>query len=383
MPRLPGRVLPALLAALLLMAPAAQAAEPETGAAAALLYEPESGTVLYAKNETEARPIASVTKLLTALVVLDRCGPEEEVTVTASEAATEGSSMDLAAGERLTVRELLYGLLLASGNDAASALARHAAGSEAAFAELMNEKAAELGLTGSHFTNPHGLDAEGHYATALDLALLAAACRESPLLMLLASTSEARVSSRTLKNHNKLLTLCPGCLGLKTGYTSRAGRTLVSLCEREGTRLICVTLSDPDDWEDHRALYDWGIAQLRTVTAAGPAGPFYELPLQSGLAETVTVRPGAELRLPLRPGEELTLLPELPDFVYAPLRAGQRLGSLTVLRGDEAVARLPLLCTADAPADPKEALSFWEQLRRAWYEAQKYTAPNYRRSAVG
>lgn len=383
MPRLPGRVLPALLAALLLMAPAAQAAEPETDAAAALLYEPESGTVLYAKNETEARPIASVTKLLTALVVLDRCSPEEEVTVTAAEAATEGSSMDLAAGETLTVRELLYGLLLASGNDAASALARHAAGSEAAFAELMNEKAAALGLTGSRFTNPHGLDAEGHYSTALDLARLAAACRESPLLMLLASTSEARVGSRTLKNHNKLLGLCPGCLGLKTGYTSRAGRTLVSLCEREGTRLICVTLSDPEDWEDHRALYDWGFAQLRTVTAAGPAGPFYELPLQSGLAETVTVRPGAELRLPLSPGEELTLLPELPDFVYAPLRAGQRLGSLTVLRDGEAVARLPLICAADAPADPKEALSFWEQLRRAWYEAQKYTAPNYGRAAVG
>lgn len=383
MPRLPGRVLPALLAALLLMAPAAQAAEPAIGAAAALLYEPESGTVLYAKNETEARPIASVTKLLTALVVLDRCGPEEEVTVTAAEAATEGSSMDLAAGDTLTVRELLYGLLLASGNDAASALARHAAGSEAAFAELMNEKAAALGLTGSRFTNPHGLDAEGHYSTALDLARLATACRESPLLMLLASTSEARVGSRTLKNHNKLLGLCPGCLGLKTGYTSKAGRTLLSLCEREGTRLICVTLSDPEDWEDHRALYDWGFARLKTVTAAGPAGPFYELPLQSGLAEAVTVKPGAELRLPLSPGEELTLLPELPDFVYAPLRAGQRLGSLTVLRDGEAVARLPLICAADAPADPKEALSFWEQLRRAWYEAQKYTSPNYGRSAVG
>ena len=165
--------------------------------------------------------------------------------------------MYLRSGEKLTLEELLYGLLLCSGNDSALAVTECAGGLEP-FVALMNEKAAALGMADTHFANPNGLDDEEHYSTARDMAQLARAAMNEPTLLRMASTRQASIGGRTLTNHNKLLGRMEGCLGLKTGYTKAAGRTLVSCAEKDGRRLVAVTLRDGDDWNDHEALYRWG-----------------------------------------------------------------------------------------------------------------------------
>lgn len=225
-------------------------------ATAAVLLDADTGQVLYQKEPHSRMRIASTTKLMTALVALEHGSLEQEITVTAAH-MVEGSSMYLRVGERLTLEELLYGLLLCSGNDAALAVTECAGGVEP-FVELMNRKAASLGMENTRFANPNGLDDEEHYSTAYDMALLACAAAEDGALLRLASTRSVAVGGRTLTNHNKLLWRLEGCLGLKTGYTRAAGRTLVSCVERDGHRLAAVTLRDGDDWNDHEALYRWG-----------------------------------------------------------------------------------------------------------------------------
>ncbi|MBR6840596.1 MAG: D-alanyl-D-alanine carboxypeptidase, partial [Oscillospiraceae bacterium] len=241
--------------------PAYAAPAPAVQAEAVVVMSGDGG-VLYAKNADTRRLIASTTKLMTALVCLENTSIDDVCTAQERHCRVEGSSMYLKAGERYTVRELLLGLLLSSGNDAALALAEYTAGSEGAFVQMMNRKAQELGLRDTHFENPHGLDAKSHYSTASDLARLMLACMENGAFRSLAVQRSAEVQGLTLLNHNKLLTLCPGCVGGKTGYTRAAGRCLVSCCERDGMRLVCVTLSDPDDWNDHRTLYDWAYANF-------------------------------------------------------------------------------------------------------------------------
>ncbi len=260
------RILAALCAAISLTGCLTAAAEAvDVSAAAAVLMDVDSGRLLYEKNGEKRRLIASTTKLMTALVALEQGGLQREITVTASHMA-EGSSMYLQPGEKLTMETLLYGLLLSSGNDAALAVTE-CMGGAAPFVARMNEKAAELGMVNTHFANPNGLDDEGHYSTAEDMAKLAAAAMDDPVLRRVASTRTARIGGRTLTNHNRLLSRVEGCVGLKTGYTRAAGRTLVSCAERDGVRLVAVTLQDGDDWNDHASLYEQGFRALRPVKA--------------------------------------------------------------------------------------------------------------------
>ena len=239
------------LCLLLCMLPAVAEAV-EVSATAAVLLDANTGQVLYEKNGDEQMLIASTTKIMTALVVLEQAGLDDTVTVTRDHMA-EGSSMYLKPGETVRVEELLYGLLLCSCNDAALALTACAGGPEP-FVALMNEKAAALGMTRTSFANPNGLDAEGHYSTARDMAVLAAAAMEEPTFRRICSSRSVTIGQRTMENHNRLLRQVEGCIGLKTGYTKAAGRTLVSCAERCGCRLIAVTLRDSDDWADHAAL---------------------------------------------------------------------------------------------------------------------------------
>ena len=225
-------------------------------AAAAILVDASNGEVLFSQDAHIRRYPASITKIMTALVALERASPTDVITVK-QEHMTEGSSMYLRPGERVTVEELLYGLLLCSGNDAALALTE-CAGGLAPFVALMNEKAAALGMAHTSFANPNGLDAEGHYSTARDMAALAAAAMDDPTFRRLCSSRRVTIGQRTMENHNRLLRQVEGCVGLKTGYTQAAGRTLVSCAERNGCRLIVVTLRDGDDWADHAALYEYG-----------------------------------------------------------------------------------------------------------------------------
>ena len=227
------------LCLLLCMLPAVAEAV-EVSATAAVLLDADTGQVLYEKNGDEQMLIASTTKIMTAMVVLEQAGLDDTVTVTRDHMA-EGSSMYLKPGETVRVEELLYGLLLCSGNDAALALTACAGGPER-----------------TSFANPNGLDAEGHYSTARDMAVLAAAAMEEPTFRRICSSRSVTIGQRTMENHNRLLRQVEGCIGLKTGYTKAAGRTLVSCAERCGCRLIAVTLRDSDDWADHAALYEYG-----------------------------------------------------------------------------------------------------------------------------
>lgn len=260
------RILAALWAAVSLIGCLTAVAEAvEVSAAAAVLMDADSGRLLYEKNGEKRMLIASTTKLMTALVALEQGGLQQEITVTGGHMA-EGSSMYLRPGEKLTLETLLYGLLLCSGNDAALAVTE-CMGGVAPFVARMNEKAAELGMENTHFANPNGLDDEEHYSTAEDMAKLAAAAMDDPVLRRVASTRTARIGGRTLTNHNKLLSRVEGCVGLKTGYTRAAGRTLVSCAERDGVRLVAVTLQAGDDWNDHASLYEQGFRVLRPVKA--------------------------------------------------------------------------------------------------------------------
>lgn len=231
----------------------------EVSALSAVLMDADSGEVLYEKAPHTKMLIASTTKIMTALVALDCASLRDTVKVLPTH-MVEGSSMYLKVGETVTVEELLYGLLLCSGNDAALALA-DACGGLDLFVEKMNEKAAQLGMVDTSFENPNGLDGEKHYSTAYDMALLACHAMEDPTLRRICSTKSATVGDRTMENHNKLLHQLEGCIGLKTGYTKAAGRTLVSCVERDGRRLVAVTLCDGNDWADHGNLYEMGFAR--------------------------------------------------------------------------------------------------------------------------
>ena len=234
---------------------------PAISARCAIVMDADTGEVLYEKEADRRSLIASTTKIMTGYLVCRGMDLAAEVTVPAEAVGLEGSSMYLREGETLTGRDLLYGMLLHSGNDAAEALALLCAGSEAAFVAQMNETAAALGLTQTHFSNPHGLDSEENYSTARDLARLAAAALKEPLFRRVASTRTVTVAGdRVLTNHNRLLWQYEGCVGVKTGYTRAAGRILVSAARRGGRTLICVTLNDPNDWQDHCALLDAGFS---------------------------------------------------------------------------------------------------------------------------
>lgn len=330
--------------------PAFAASAPTVHAEAAVVMS-EDGGVLYARNADSRRLIASTTKLMTALVCLENTSLDDVVTAQERHCRVEGSSMYLKAGERYTVKELLLGLLLSSGNDAALALAEYTAGSEGAFVQLMNRRAQELGLRDTHFENPHGLDGKTHFSTARDLARLMLACMESGAFRGLTSRRSAEVKGLTLLNHNKLLTLCPGCVGGKTGYTRAAGRCLVSCCERDGMRLVCVTLSDPDDWNDHRALYDWAYGNFTLHDLYEEFS--FDVPVISGSRASVRVVPAPGSRVVLPRGRETVLQAELPRFVFAPVYIGDAAGTITVLRDDNSAVTFPLIYAGDAaPAEP-------------------------------
>ncbi len=249
----------------LLSLPPVQKSDLAPGARCAVLLDAHTGDVLYGKNETSCEPMASTTKVMTALVAIENYSRSDMVCISAKAAQTEGSSAGLAQGDSVSVNELLLGLMLASGNDAACALAEHC-GSERLFVEMMNEKAALLGLGNTVYADPSGLDGERACTTAYELAKLLAYAMQVPEFAALTATKSASVCGRPITNHNRLLWLYPGVDGGKTGYTLLAGRTLVTTAVRDGRRLVAATLNDPTDWDDHKRMYDWGFAQTKEIT---------------------------------------------------------------------------------------------------------------------
>src|SRR5690625_3462707 len=231
-----------------------------------VLIESTSGRVLYEKRAHEQKPVASITKVMTAIVAIEHGNLADKVQASNHAVHMTGSSIYLQEDEKINLEDLLYGLMLRSGNDAAVAIAEHIGGSEEGFVYLMNEKAKYLGMTNTNFQNAHGLDEEGHYSSAYDIALLMRYAMENDIFREISSTQSYQSKNRTYpwNNKNKLLTrYYEHCTGGKTGYTSNAGRTLVTTAEKDDLELVTVTLNAPDDWNDHRALFDWGYDHYR------------------------------------------------------------------------------------------------------------------------
>ena len=326
-----------------------------TSASSAILMDVDSGRVLYEQNADAKMLIASTTKILTALVAIREGDLNDVVTVSREAAYTEGSSMYLKVGEKLTLETLLYGLLLCSGNDAAVAIAEHISGSQEDFAKLMNATAREIGMEHSSFANPNGLNDEGHYSSARDMALLARACLDNEYLAQMVSTRTITLEGRTFTNHNKLLWRYEGCVGMKTGFTEKAGRTLVSAARRDGMTLIAVTLNDPDDWADHAALFDYGFSSCTLATGVQAGETVGSLPVSGSLLPLVPVQAAEDLSWPLLEGETLETELELTQTsLTAPAAAGTQVGVLRGYVNGTQVGEVPLICAAAVPRDLAE-----------------------------
>lgn len=253
---------------LFLTLPAQGQAKIAVSARNAILMDQKTGEILFEKNADEKRPIASITKIMTAIIAIESGRLKEKATASRKAVYTEGSSIYLEQGEKMSIKDLVYGLMLRSGNDAAVAISEHIGGSEEGFVYLMNEKASWLGMTNTHFTNPHGLHEKGHYSSAHDMAILMKYAMDNSMFKKVTGAKVYKADERSYAwgNKNKLLTkYYDACVGGKTGYTKVAGRTLVSAASKNGVNLIAVTLQAPDDWNDHMEMYEKGFKEQKAT----------------------------------------------------------------------------------------------------------------------
>lgn len=332
-------------------------------AESAILVDAQTGRVLYEKNADKQSLIASTTKIMTALVVCEQTNVLDRVCIPKEAVGIEGSSIYLKEGEILTVQELLYGLMLHSGNDAAVALAIYCAGTVEGFAERMNDKARCLGMKDTHFVNPNGLDAPGHYSTAKDMALLAAYAMENPFFAQTVSAKTVKISNRTLQNHNKLLWQLEGADGVKTGYTKAAGRILVSSAIRQGRRLVMVTMNDPNDWQDHKKLMEEGFSryQLSRLISEGECLGYVEV--AGGQEGAVSLIATEDFCYPMAENEDFSILLPQPGFVYAPTVEGQDAGIAYVCIGDKAVGQVKVIFGKTIELEQLPRKSLWEKIK--------------------
>ena len=333
-----------------------------TSAKSAILLDGQTGRVLYEKLPDRQSLIASTTKIMTALIVCEQVNVLDRVRIPKEAVGIEGSSMYLKEGEILTVQDLLYGLMLHSGNDAAVALAIYCGGTVEGFAELMNDKAHRLGLHNTHFVNPNGLDSPGHYSTARDMAILSAYAMENPIFYKTVSTKTVTAGSRHLRNHNKLLWKLEGADGVKTGFTKKAGRILVSSCTRNGRRLICVTMNDGNDWQDHKNLMETGFANYTVRQIIKKGDCVGRVPIISGEAACVTLIASEDFSYSLAQGEEPEIVLSKPGFVYAPVAQGQQAGNAYVCLNGKPVGEIPLVYGQTVEVEEIKKPSIWEKL---------------------
>lgn len=329
-------------------ASAAEAEGPKIAAKAFALIDAVSGRVLAQSSGDVALPMASTTKVMTALVVLENADLDDIVLIDNHSSGIEGSSMYLEAGERLSVEALLCGLMLRSGNDAAVALARHVAGDTQGFVDMMNEKAREMGLENTAFKNPHGLPAQGHVTSALDLCAIMAEAMRHPDFVRICGERRVQVPwdghpwDRVMTNKNRLLDELEGCIAGKTGFTSAAGRCLVQGVERGGMRLVGALLNCPDWWNQMVKLVEYG---YETYGAHGfiERGEVVHTARTGGLPARVDVLARDSMVIPVLEGEELALRIWIPRLPRPPYLAGEELGTAWALVDGEAVASVRLI----------------------------------------
>lgn len=344
---------------------------PEVSGKSVILVEAQSGRILFAKNEKEKLPMASTTKIMTALMAAESGKLDQEIVVTKEMLQVEGTSMGLLPGDKVTIEGLIHGMLLQSGNDAANVTALTLAESKEKFADMMNHKAQELGMENTHFVTPSGLDAEGHYSTAEDMSKLARAALENPVFAQVCAKTTARVEygnppyMRTMTNHNKLLKMYEGTIGVKTGFTKKSGRCLVSAAERDGVTLVAVTLNDPDDWSTHQSLFDYGFQILsRTELDSDITG--LRLNVAGSILDQVALAYAEAPAASLKQGEKERVIAKtyLKMFEYAPLETGQIVGYTKYYLDGVLICDEPIVCAQGADLDPKtlmppEKKGFW------------------------
>lgn len=328
---------------------------PEISAKGAVLISADTGEVVFGENYSRKLPMASTTKIMTTLLCIESGGLYDEFVVDSEAIKVEGSSMGLQEGDIVTKYALCCGMLLPSGNDAANAAAVRIAGSIPAFADMMNDRARKMGLSRTYFVTPSGLEGDGHGSSAYDMAVLASEALRLPLFREICSKSSLQLEfgnppyKRWLKNTNKLLTMYDGVYGVKTGFTDEAGRCLVSACEKDGKNLICVTLNDRNDWNDHISMYDFGFDKASLLTLDIPDS--FALDLAGSTDEHITVSPDSEpvnvTVLNAKP-EDFELAVIAPPFVYAPVKQGDELAELSVRFNGREIRRLPLYADSDA-----------------------------------
>ncbi|MBR5187014.1 MAG: D-alanyl-D-alanine carboxypeptidase [Clostridia bacterium] len=350
---------------------------PDISAKSAVVIDAQSGKILYAKDAHSRRGMASTTKIMTALVALENSTLETLVRVDPRACGVEGSSVYLFENERITMEALLYALMLQSANDAAEAIAYAICGEMEDFVALMNQKADEMGLVSTHFDNPHGLDGETHYTTAYELALIAAEALENEIFAEIVSTVKKAIplhngeATRLLVNHNRLLKEYDDIIGVKTGYTKKCGRTLVSAAQKDGVRLICVTLDDGNDWADHRNLLDYGFS-LYADSVIADAGEFsYAVPVCGAEKSSVCVKNQESLSAVLPTGHgEIMVVTELPRFLYAGIEKGEAIGKNVFYADGVKIGEVLLYAQDSAPIHRKEK-NFWKIIFSFLYERKR------------
>lgn len=344
--------------------------EGETSAAAACVLEAETGRVLFASNMHARRPMASTTKVMTALLALEHGDMQASVTCSPNAFGVSGTSIYLAEGESLTLYEMLLGLMLSSGNDAAAAIAEHVGGSVEGFAALMNARAKEIGALNTNFVNPHGLPDDRHYTTAYDLALIAREAMKNETFRAIVSMQRAeipwagRTYNRQLRNKNKLLSTYPGATGIKTGYTSKAGRCLVFGASRDGMEIIGVVLGCADWFDEAARLMDGCFDTYDMVDVLGLAQSAGELPVEDGRSESVGMCLMNPLRVPLAEGEAAQVILDVPKKVSAPVYPGMHLGAAHLVIAGKAYAQSEVVASARVESrrmtlDVRRVMAHW------------------------
>jgi D-alanyl-D-alanine carboxypeptidase len=305
----------------------------------------------FEKNPDMQMPMASTTKIMTAFIAIEKCSLDEQVRIKREYTLIEGSSMYLKEGTYVSMNDLLHGLLLLSGNDAAEAIACHVAGSRQNFVGLMNEKARDLQLSGTHFENPSGLDGPQHRTTAYDLARLSAKAMENPVFTGIVSKKYYKTENAAFKNHNKLLWLYDKCNGGKTGFTKKSGRCLVTSAQQDGRLLIAVTLNASDDWNDHKRLFESFFSGLKKTMLKDANEKVMDIPVISGEEKTAGIAASKALSVSLTDAERdrVKLVIEGPRFIYAPKRSGDAYGTLKCMLGDKMIGKTDLIFAEDIP----------------------------------
>lgn len=343
--------------------------EISVSAKAAILICADSSQVVFSKNETQRLSMASTTKIMTSLLTIEESqASNREVTITDKMVRVEGSSMGLRAGDIVTLDALAKGMLMCSGNDAANSAAIAIAGDEQNFAKLMNQRALQIGMNNTNFVTPSGLDDENHYTTAYDMAILGAYAMENPTFKDIASQKSMSVDfinppkRVSYSNHNRLITLYKGCIGIKTGFTKKSGRCLVSCAERDGVRLVAVTLNAPDDWNDHINMFDYGFAHVQKVTLDDTNLNLQE-PIVSSDIDTIPINTAKPLNLTVlsTDASKITKKIKVPEFLYAPVDCGQIVGSISYELNGKVLASADLIASAEAPIQQEQG--FWSWLR--------------------